>query len=176
VTRAIVTLCLIAAALPTTAPAAPATKFPSHLYGYSIALPGSHWRSSFAIVTWSSGSPEPNSPEFDTFTDLRTNRTYFIAARRLPIGATLATWTAAFIALRPPGCRTPVSRSSSTLSGTPARVLGWTCTDDYDVIAVTAVHDRRGYCMLVASLASSPHAADRRAFDAARRSFRFGRG
>jgi hypothetical protein len=55
------------------------------------------------------------------------------------------------------------------------RVAGLTlsCTDGYFVIGITALHAQRGYFMFVASPTSISRASDRRAFDAARRSFRF---
>ena len=61
----------------------------------------------------------------------------------------------------------------STLSGAPARVVTWLCSDGYRVFAITALHDHRGYVMRVASPTALSRASDLRAFDVARRSFRF---
>jgi hypothetical protein len=160
--------------------AAPTTKFVSKQYGYSVALPGSpsSWSSSFALVTWSAGSIEPRSPAFDTFTDTRADRLYLIAARRPPTGPTLAKWTAFFRTafFTSPvtvGCQKDGSLPNSTLSGVPARVFTYRCSDVPYGIGITAIHDHLGYMMLVASQGSTSHASDRSAFDAARRSFRF---
>ena len=99
--RWVAALCVIVSALvlvPAAAPA-PNTKFVSKQYGYSIVLPGnsSRWFSSFARVTWSTGTISPDTPAFDTFTDLRTDRAYIIGARRLPAGSTLEKWTTIFL-------------------------------------------------------------------------------
>jgi hypothetical protein len=156
--------------------AAPETKFVSTRYGYSIILPGNsnRWQASYAHVTWSSGRLGPGSPGFDTFTDLQTERAYFIASRRPPTGSTLQKCTAFVISSHPPACLAPhASLAKSMLSGAPARLLTLSCTDGYFVIGITALHAQRGYFMFVASPTSISRASDRRAFDAARRSFRF---
>jgi hypothetical protein len=157
------------------AASAPTTKFVSKQYGYSIVLPGnsSQWLSTFARVTWSTGTISPDTPAFDTFTDLRTARLYIIGARRLPAGSTLQKWTALFLRNRGPNCTTRHTLSNSKLSGMPARLLTWSCTDGYNAIGITALHARRGYFMIVASRTTSSRAADRTAFSGAQASFRF---
>jgi hypothetical protein len=176
--RWVAALCVVASALVLVpaAAAAPTTKFVSKQYGYSIVFPGgsSHWTSSFAFVRWSTGTISPGAPAFDTFRDLRVGRLYIIGARRLLAGSTLAKWTAIFVSNRGSNCATrPSSLSSSTLSGAPARVLTWSCTDGYKAIGITALHAHRGYFMIVASRTTSSRASDRTAFNAARTSFRF---
>ena len=170
-------LCAIAAAvvLVPAAASAPNTKFVSKQYGYSIVLPGnsSHWLPTFARVTWSTGTISPDAAAFDTFTDLRTERLYIIGARRLPAGSTLEKWTAMFLRNRGPNCTTHPSMSNSKLSGTPARLLTWSCTDGYNAIGITALHARLGYFMIVASRTTGSPTAHRTAFSGARASFRF---
>jgi hypothetical protein len=155
--------------------AAPTTKFTSKQYRYSVTFPGSPsaWTSRLAFVKWSIGSIKPGSPAFDTFTDTRADRFYLIAARRPPTGPTLAKWTRFFTSPQTLGCQTHGSLSSSTLSGVPARVFMYTCSDIPYGIGITAIHDHLGYFMLVSSRGSTSRASDRSAFDAARRSFRF---
>ena len=175
--RWLATLCVIVSALvlvPAAAPA-PNTKFVSKQYSYSIVLPGnsSRWFSSFARVTWSTGTISPDTPAFDTFTDLRTNRLYIIGARRLPAGTTLEKWTATFLRNRGPNCTTQPSLSNSKLSGPPARLLTWSCTDGYNAIGITALHAHLGYFMIVASPTTSSRASNRTAFSGAQASFRF---
>jgi hypothetical protein len=176
VTRRVAVLALIGSALlvASAAAAAPATRFVSKQYGYSIVLAGgsSSWMSSYAFVAWSTGSVEPGSPAFDTFTDLRADRDYLVAARRRPTGSTLEKWTTSFISSSEWGCRTH-SLSNSTLSGSPARVFTYTCSDVPYGIGITALHNHLGYLMLVASRGSTSRASDRSAFEAAQRSFRF---
>jgi hypothetical protein len=175
--RWVAALCAIVSALLLVPAAAstPNTKFVSKQYGYSIVLPGnsSHWLSTFALVRWSTGTISPDAPAFDTFTDLRTGRLYVIGARRLPAGSTLEKWTAMFLRNRGPNCTTRASLSNSKLSGTPARLLTWSCTDGYNAIGITALHARLGYFMIVASRTTSSRASNRTAFSGARASFRF---
>lgn len=166
-------LCAIGAAslAAAAAEAAPATKFVSKQYGYTITLPGSasDWGSSYAFVVWSTDTIEPGSPAFDTFLENRTGRRFAIAARRPPTGDTLAKWTA-FVATTP--CMKPKSFTNSTLSGAPARVFKWRCSDG-NVIGITALHGSRGYFMFVLSPPGLSSASNESEFDAARRSFRF---
>jgi hypothetical protein len=175
--RWVAALCAIVSALVLagTAASAPNTRFVSKQYGYSIVLPGtsSQWLSTFALVTWSTGTISPDAPAFDTFTDLRTGRLYIVGARRLPAGSTLEKWTAMFLRNRGPNCTTRASNSSSTLSGRPARLLTWSCTDGYNAIGITALRARLGYFMIVASRTTSSRGSDRTAFSGARASFRF---
>jgi hypothetical protein len=175
--RWVAALCAIVSALVLVpaAASAPNTKFVSKQYGYSIVLPGnsSRWFSSFARVTWSTGTISPDTAAFDTFTDLQTDRLYIIGARRLLAGSTLEKWTATFLRNRGPNCTTRPSFSTSRLSETPARLLTWTCTDGYNAIGITTLHGRLGYFMLVASPTSSSRASNRTAFNGARASFRF---
>lgn len=167
---------IVFALMPAAATAAPDAKFVSKLYGYSLVLPGSSsgWSATFAQVRWSTGRIDPGLPAFDTFTNLKTQRAYVIGARRAPTGSTLKKWTAFVISMRPAACLAPrAPLSNSTLSGARARVLRLSCTDGYIVIGITALHAHRGYFMFVASPANLPRASYRRAFDAARRAFRF---
>ena len=175
--RWVAVLCVIISALvlvPVVA-SAPNTKFVSKQYRYSIVLPGnsSRWLSSFARVTWSTGTIAPDTAAFDTFSDLRSDRLYIIGARRLPAGSTLNKWTTIFLKNRGPNCTTPPSLSNSKLSGTPARLITWSCTDGYNAIGITALRANLGYFMIVASRTNSSPASNRTAFSGARASFRF---
>ena len=62
---------------------------------------------------------------------------------------------------------------NSKLSGTPARLLTWSCTDGYNAIGITALHAHLGYFMIVASKTTSSRASNRTAFSGAQASFRF---
>jgi hypothetical protein len=136
----------------------------------AAAAPGTY--STFATLNWPSTEIEHSSPEFDSFTDLRDGRIYFLAAR--PSRSSLEQWTRFVISARPaPPCGAPQSLPNSMLAGSQAHVLTWSCTDGYRVFVITALHARHGYVMLVASPAKLSRASDVRAFDAARRSFRF---
>ena len=175
--RWVAALCVIASALVLVPAAAsePSTRFVSKQYGYSIVLPGSSngWFSSFARATWSTGPISPDTTAFDTFTDLRNDRLYIVGARRLPAGSTLEKWTAIFLRNRGPNCTTHASLSSSKLSGAPARLLTWSCTDGYNATGITTLRADLGYFMIVASRTTGSRASHRTAFSGARASFRF---
>jgi hypothetical protein len=154
--------------------ARPAATFVSKLYRYSIALPGatSRWSATFATQRWLGGSiPGIGDPQLDTFTNIKTARTYLLAARTT--GSSLEQWTKFVVAARPSICVNPTPPKRATLAGEPAEVVTWSCADRYRVIVITALHARRGYFMLVASPTVLSRTSDLPAFDAARRSFRF---
>jgi hypothetical protein len=160
-----------------TAGAAPTTKFVSKQYGYTITLPGpaSDWSASYAFVNWSTDAISASSPAFDTFTNNRNNSSFSIGAYREPAGTTLAKWTAFVIAAvpPPPTCTKPKLFASSTLSGAPARILKWTCSDGTNLLGIAALHGERGYFMWLGSSTSSSQASDLSVFDASRKTFRF---
>jgi len=172
--RSIALFCVIALASSLAQAAAqPERTFVSKQYGYSIALPGDSgcWDARLATTTWSTDAFEHDSPAFDLFTDHEAGRFYFLAAR--PYGASIGQWTTFVASARPSICGAPRSLSNTTLAGTSAHLLTWLCSDGYRVLAITALHARRGYVMLMASSMALSRASDLRAFDAARRSFRF---
>ena len=163
-------------ALGLSAPAAARTTatFVSKLYRYSIVLPGprSRWSATLATQRWADSSlPGIGDPQLDTFDDGKTGRTYLLAAR--PTMSSLAKWTKFVIAARPSVCGKPNRPTKTTVGGASAEVVRWTCSDGYRVVVGTAVRARRGYFLLVASPTDVPWTSDVRAFDAARRSFRF---
>jgi hypothetical protein len=161
----------------TAAGAAPTTTFVSKRYGYTITLPGParDWSASYAFANWSIGTISASSPAFDTFTDNRNNSSFSIGAFHEPAGTTLAKWTAFVIAAvpPPPNCTKPKPLASSTLSGAPARILRWTCSDGTNLIGIAALHGTRGYFMWLGSSTSLSQASDQSLFDAARKTFRF---
>jgi hypothetical protein len=170
--------CVAAAALVAvpSAAARPAATFVSKLYRYTIVLPGptGRWSPTFATQRWLGDSiPGIGDPQLDTFTDGKTGRTYLLAAR--PTESSLKKWTKFVITARPPICRKPTSPTTATLAAEPAEVVTWSCADGYRVIVITALHAARGYFMLLASPTTLPRSSDRRAFSAARQSFRFSR-
>ena len=173
------TCCWLVRAVAATA-AAPATKFVSKQYHYAIVLPGSaeDWSPTYAVTSWSVGVVTGGGPAFDTFLYLGNQRQYIVAARRPPTGgSTLTKWTAFVIAHRPSAeCSSKVSEAGSTLDGAAARAMSWSCSDGYFAYAITALHHGLGYFMIVATPQVVSHTSDQRAFEAARRSFRFTTG
>jgi hypothetical protein len=144
--------------------------FVSEHYGYSMALtPGSARFSSQAHKAWSGSTPFPSDPAFDQITDRKNFSSYMVAAKRLPAGWTLRRWTAFTVSITVPPCtyeRRTMTRSS--LGGEPAFVYDLKCAEG-PFRQLAAVHNRRGYLFIDVP----PNAANRRAFDRARRSFRF---
>jgi len=180
--RCLAVFCLAVAALVAVPPAGarPTATFVSKLYGYSIVVPGanSRWMTSFATQRWVGTSiPGIGDPELDTFSELKTGRTYLVAAQ--PTGSSLKAWTTFVIAARPSVCVRPTSPRRATLGGEPAELVTWSCTDGYRVMVITALHAGKGYFMLQASPVFGsrplPAASDLPALNAARQSFRFSR-
>jgi hypothetical protein len=174
------TLCVLAAALVVVpvARARSAATFVSHRYKYSVVLPGAsnRWSAEFATFTLSGSATEGDihSPLTDVFTELKTERLYILASR--PNQPNLQKWAQFVISIRPkPECGPPHSLPHTTLAGEPALAFSWSCgaPAGREGIMVAALHAGRGYFMLVSSLAASSRASEVRAFDAARRSFRF---
>jgi hypothetical protein len=166
----------VAAAALLLAPAAaarPTTKFVSKRYGYSIVLPGRHsrWAATFATEDWSSDLIGGiGAPGIDTFSDLKTGRSYLLTARQTELS--LQQWTEFAVSARSPLCGTPQPLPDATLGGAPGHVSSWSCSDGYRAIEISALLAGRGFLMLVASPTPLSGTSDARAFDAARRSFR----
>ena len=171
------TLCVFIAALllVPAATAQTAATFVSKRYGYSLVLPGSagRWGAKLALVnlTGSTTRAAIDSIQSDVFTDSKTQRGYFLAAR--PNQRSLQEWAKFVLAIRDSRCGTPHQLSKPTLGGEPALTFVWSCTIGFRGYMVAALHAGRGYFMLVASPTALSRASDVLAFDAARHSFRF---
>jgi hypothetical protein len=174
------TLCVLVGALVVVpvGSARSAARFVSHRYKYSVVLPGAsnHWGAEFAIFNLAGSATEGDihSPFTDVFTELTTERLYILASR--PNQPNLQKWAQFVISIRPkPECGPPHSLPHTTLAGEPALAFSWSCgaPAGREGIMVAALHAGRGYFMLVSSLAASSRASEVRAYEAARRSFRF---
>ena len=173
------TLCVLVAALvdvPVTSARSTAT-FVSHRYKYSVVVPGGSkgWSAEFATFNLSGSATEGaiHSHFTDVFTESKTGRLYIFASR--PNQPDLQKWTQFVISIRPkPDCGPPRSLPHTTLAGAPALAFSWSCGSlGREGLMVAALHAGRGYFMLISSLTASSRASEVRAFDAARRSFRF---
>ena len=161
------------ASFPTVAAASSGTRFVSKRNGYSIVLPGStaRWFAEYATANWTDTTiPGFGDPQLDTFQDHQTGRVYLLATRP---ATSLRAWTKFVASAPPPVCSAARTLPASTLGGSPALVLTWSCSDGYNVFVLTADHAHRGYMLLVASPTSLPRASDRSALDSVRRSFKF---
>ena len=157
----------------TVAAASAGTPFVSKRNGYSIVLPGStaHWFAEYATDNWTDTTiPGIDDPQLDTFHDYQTGRLYLLTTRP---ATSLQAWTKFVASAHPSVCSGARPLPASSVGGSPARVLTWSCSDGYQVFLLAAVHADRGYMLLVASPTNLPRASDLRAFDSARRSFRF---
>jgi hypothetical protein len=174
------TLCALVAALVVVpaGSARSAATFVSHRYQYSVVLPGAsnRWSKEFALYNLSGSAREGDIHSLftDVFTESATERLYILASR--PNQPSLQKWAKFVISIRPePECGPPHSLPQTTLAGEPALAFSWSCAAPAgrEGIMVAALHAGRGYFMLVSSLAANTRGSEVRAFDAARRSFRF---
>jgi hypothetical protein len=159
----------------TTRPAAPPQKFMSQQYSFRVTLT-ENWSEDDALVAWNGKKLQGlGSDAFANFTDGPTGRTLVAAAAREAQGMGLAEWRAAMVRAAPPVCSESSSVEQTTLGGEPALTWTSTCSDGYDVHKLAALHDRRGYMILLASPKANDNAEDRAVFESTRRSFRFTR-
>jgi hypothetical protein len=157
----------------TVAAASSGTPFVSKRNGYSIVLPGStaRWLARYASDNWTDRTiPGIGDPQLDNFQDNQTGRVYLIASRP---ATSLRAWTKFVASAHPSVCSAARTLPASTVGGSPARVLTWSCSDGYQVFVLTADHAHRGYMLLVASPTLLSRASDWSALDTARRSFKF---
>jgi hypothetical protein len=157
----------------TVAAASAGTPFVSKRNGYSIVLPGgtARWFAEYATHNWTDTTiPGIDDPQLDTFHDYKTGRIYLLATRP---ATSLQAWTTFVASAHPSDCSGARPLSASTVGGSPARVLTWSCSDGYRVFILTTEHGHRGYMLLVASPTKLSQASDRAAFESARRSFAF---
>jgi hypothetical protein len=73
----------------------------------------------------------------------------------------------------PSVCSESTSVKQTRLGGEPALTWTATCTDGYDVDKLAALHETRGYVILLVSSTGTNLAEDWHAFESIRRSFRF---
>jgi hypothetical protein len=162
-------------AVATTRPAAPPQKFISQQYSFRVTLT-EDWSEDDALVAWNGKKLQGlGSDAFANFTDPPTGRTLVAAAAREAKGMGLAEWRAAMVRAAPPVCADSSSVGQTTLGGEPALAWTATCSDGYDVNKLAALHERRGYMILLASPKANDNAEDRAIFESTRRSFRFTR-
>ena len=158
----------------TTRPSAPPQKFESKPYGFRVTLTAD-WSEADALVDWNGTELQGlASPAWARFTD-PAGRTLVAAAARVAKGTQLAEWRAAMVRAAPAVCSESSSVEETTLGGEPALAWTATCSDGYDVNKLAALHGKRGYMILLASLTANDDAEDRRIFESIRRSFRFTR-
>jgi hypothetical protein len=172
-TQAVAAHATITQPVTTTRPSAPAQKFVSQRYGFGVTLTAD-WSEADAQVDWNGKKLQGlGSAAFANFTDPAAGRTLVAAAARVVKGAQLAEWRAAVVRAAPSVCSDSSSAEETRLGGEPALAWTATCSDGYDVNKLAALHEKRGYVILLASPTANHRAEDRRVFESVRRSFRF---
>jgi hypothetical protein len=162
-------------AVATTHAVAPARKFASQKYSFSVTLTKDSSEAD-AVVAWNGRKLQGlDSAAFANFTEPATDRTLAVASAPVAPGMGLAEWRAAMVRAAPTFCSESSSVEQTTLGGEPA--LAWTakCGDGYHVNKLAALHGKRGFMMLFASPTAKHKAEDRLNFESIRRSFRFTR-
>jgi hypothetical protein len=162
-------------AVSTQRPQAPAETFTSDAYAFRVRLT-EDWSEADALVDWNGAEVQGiDSPAFARFKNMWAGRNLLVAAAPVAKGTTLAAWRAAMVRAAPAVCAEASSTEETTLGGEPALAWEATCSDGYDVDKLAAVHGKRGYVVLLASIAANDDAEDARVFESIRRSFRFTR-
>ena len=163
-----------AQAVTTTRPPARAETFMSEQYGFRVTLP-EDWSAADALVDWDGKRLQGlDSPVFARFAG-PAGRTLVAASAPIAKGMELAEWRAAMVRAAPAVCSESSMVEETTLGGEAALAWAAACRDGYDVNKLAALHGRRGYIILLASLTDNDDAEDRRVFESMRSSFRFTR-
>jgi hypothetical protein len=144
--------------------------FVSKRYRYQFA-PGSSFYATFATSQWRGAFPFGGDPGVDTFVDWR-DRKFIVAAMNVPASMNVSEWEARHVSRMQSFCKQAHAFRRSTLGGVPAEEFIDACPD-YDVIVLTAIHARRGYIFQFVSPTANSRGADRRSYEAGRRTFRF---
>jgi len=156
-----------------TTSAPPAGKrYISKRYGYSIAPKGSYlWIP--AKQQWDGRFPFGSTGQPDLIEGWYTNDKFGVTAKPVPAGTTLPDWEAFVKGVQQQQCYGLRNFRPSSLGGEPAQEFTSTCPNPWRVITLAALHNGRGYLLNFLSAPSSNAAAERRIYDAGRRSFRF---
>jgi hypothetical protein len=102
---------------------------------------------------------------------------FVVAAEPVPAGMTLSEWEAFVVGVQRSFCGGLRNFRASSLGGEPAQEFVNTCSNapsvPWRVITLAALHNGRGYLLNYLSESTSSAAAERRNYDAGRRSFHF---
>jgi hypothetical protein len=90
----------------------------------------------------------------------------------VPASMSLSAWESKHVARMQSFCKKAYAFRNSTLGGAPAKEFMEMCPE-YDVIVLTAIHGQRGYIFQFVSPTANTPVADRRSYEAGRRTFRF---
>jgi hypothetical protein len=150
-------------------------QFASRRYRFRVAL-SKDWSARDALVDWNGKKLQGlDSAAFANFTYPTTDRTLVAGAASVPKRMTLTQWRAAMVRAAPTVCAESPSAEATAIGGEPALTWTATCSDGYHVNKLVALHETRGYIILLASPIGHDRGDTRRIFESIRRSFRFTR-
>jgi hypothetical protein len=161
---------VLLSALLLAATAAAGSGFVSDRYRYQFD-PGTGFYAQYATSQWHGAFPFGGDPGVDTFIDWH-ERKFIVAAMPVPASMRPSEWEAKHVARMQSFCKRAHAFRRSTLGGVAAMEFIDACPD-YDVIVLTAVRAGRGYIFQFVSPTKNSPAADRRAYEAGRRTFHF---
>ena len=173
------TVCGAASSRPSQPPYPPTphkgTKYVSKRYGYSIVLKGKYlWFP--AKQQWDGRFPFGDTGQVDLIAGVYIDYKFAVAAKPVPAGMTLSEWEAFVVGVQRQFCYGLRNFRASSLGGEPAQEFVQTCPNppsNWRVITLAALHNGRGYLINFLSEPSTNAAAERRNYDAGRRSFQF---
>jgi len=147
------------------------TKYISKRYGYSIVLKGKYlWFP--AKKQWDGRFPFGDTGQVDEMAGYYIDHKFIVAAKPVPAGMTLSEWETFVEGVQKQICHGLRHFRATSLGGEPAREFVNSCPQ-YEVITLAALHNGRGYLLNYLSEPTSNAAAERRNYEAGRRSFRF---
>jgi len=152
-------------------------KYISKRYGYSIVLRGKYlWIP--AKQQWDGRFPFGDTGMVDLIAGYYIDHKFAVAAMPVSAGTTLAGWEAFVSGVQKQVCGGHRDFRASTLGGEPAREFVNDCPGPapgttWRVTTLAALHNGRGYLLNYLSGPTTKSAAERRTYEAGRRSFRF---
>jgi hypothetical protein len=159
----------------TTAAPPAGKKYISKRYGYSIVLKGKYLMIP-AKQQWDGSFPFEASGQVDLIGGVYIDHKFIVAAKPVPAGMTSSGWEAFVEGVQQRFCGRLRNFRATSLGGEPAREFVNTCPyppSTWRVITLAALHNGRGYLLNYLSEPTSNAAAERRNYEAGRRTFQF---
>jgi hypothetical protein len=154
-------------------------KYISKLYGYSIVLRGKYLWGYRAKQQWDGRFPFGDTGMVDVIAGVYIDHKFAVAAEPVAPDMTLPEWEAFVESVQQQQCYGLRNFRTSSLGGEPAQEFVNTCPgpsgpgSTWRVITLTALHNGRGYLLNYLSEPTSNAAAERRNYNAGRRTFQF---
>jgi hypothetical protein len=153
-------------------------KYISKRYGYSIVLRGKYIWQYRAKQQWDGRFPFGDTGMVDVIAGVYIDHKFGIAAEPVSPGMALSEWEAFVESVQQVECSAMRNFRATSLGGEQAQEFVNDCPGPapgttWRVITLAALHNGRGYLLNYLSGPSTNAAAERRTYDAGRRSFRF---